>query len=589
VQGLTAKYVNNNNSEHATKHYRRLYQEQKTSTKHDLMLGEYMNDIERQEVNLVVNANKMLKVKIDAITCDFSCPITNPRDPKEPKPKSSKSSSSSNSGKGGKKNKGRYWSDKKTWPNKKVPKDGDNVVITEDMVVFLDVDTAKLGYLQVHGRLYVNETTKKNQKSITLDAERIWVSGQFHVGSHHKKYQSNFKIYLRGDRQSPSVLISQSLDLSNKVLAVTGDLIMHGKQTVSKYSTRLSATASSGATVIEVVADSNNGGWKVGDEVLILPTSRTASESEIKTISAISADGKSITLENALSYAHYGDSAGVTKSTAYGDLDMRAEVVHISRNIHIEASRDDKWGGRVVIAEYFSKKEAKRYRGKAHLDGVSMTYLGQASTDLAGLTFENLETPHTHRHSKVENCVIRNSYGWNAKIKRSRGVHILNNVFVGSYVHNLRVTGSHNVDIVIEGNFFVDAKASSSGFILSQVYDFAAVYIDTTMSGASSFKDNTIAGCGRTCLNAHSRHGSSVVFRNNVAHSGRFGWVTDSPSGHSNVIENFIGYKLEIGIVQYDNTRAVHVKKVVLSDCKDAVVVNTGSYHYNDKSAITLK
>ena len=72
-------------------------------------------------------------------------------------------------------------------------------------------------------------------------------------------------------------------------------------------------------------------GWEVGDELGIAPTSFNGSEYEKVKIAAISGD--TVTLEQPLSYDHYGAEHYIT--TNAGNLDMRALVSHLTRNIVI--------------------------------------------------------------------------------------------------------------------------------------------------------------------------------------------------------------------------------------------------------------
>ena len=47
-------------------------------------------------------------------------------------------------------------------------------------------------------------------------------------------------------------------------------------------------------------------------------------------------------------YEHYGASA--VDSSVSGDIDIRTEVVHLTRNIKISGTNEDRWGAHVVTA-----------------------------------------------------------------------------------------------------------------------------------------------------------------------------------------------------------------------------------------------
>jgi hypothetical protein len=77
---------------------------------------------------------------------------------------------------------------------------------------------------------------------------------------------------------------------------------MHGIQRGDSW-TRLAQTASPGDTQIIVAAAVD---WTVGDEIIIAPTGYRPEEVERFTISSISSDFLTITLDGSLQYKHIG-------------------------------------------------------------------------------------------------------------------------------------------------------------------------------------------------------------------------------------------------------------------------------------------
>lgn len=63
------------------------------------------------------------------------------------------------------------------------------------------------------------------------------------------------------------------------------------------------------------------------------PSGDIPKQNEKVTITAI--DGKTVTLGEPLKYYHYGDPAVTIDKGAVGQLDMRAAVAHLNRNIKI--------------------------------------------------------------------------------------------------------------------------------------------------------------------------------------------------------------------------------------------------------------
>lgn len=75
-----------------------------------------------------------------------------------------------------------------------------------------------------------------------------------------------------------------------------------------------------------------------------------------------------ITLNSTLSHFHYGH-VNKTLETRLGDLDMRAWVVTLNRNVKI--TKDDiDWGCRVLNTKYTNYDLNKRWDGSMILDNV---------------------------------------------------------------------------------------------------------------------------------------------------------------------------------------------------------------------------
>jgi len=91
--------------------------------------------------------------------------------------------------------------------------------------------------------------------------------------------------------------------LCNVYVGVFGGLDLHG-QNYTKTWTQLSETVEAGSTTISL-ADPVD--WPVGSDIVIAPTSFNAWESEGVRITAISADGRTLTLNDTLKYRHVGE------------------------------------------------------------------------------------------------------------------------------------------------------------------------------------------------------------------------------------------------------------------------------------------
>ena len=106
-----------------------------------------------------------------------------------------------------------------------------------------------------------------------------------------------------------------------------GTVDMHGRSVTQTW-TRLASTAAAGSTQITLAQVA---GWTVGSKIVIATTGnyRSQGESETRTITAVSSNGLTLTLDSALSYTHLG----VTQSVGSTSVEVRAEVGLLSHNV----------------------------------------------------------------------------------------------------------------------------------------------------------------------------------------------------------------------------------------------------------------
>src|SRR5690554_1248384 len=208
------------------------------------------------------------------------------------------------------------WSDPATWPEGRVPAEGDAVVIDRDMEVVLDVSPPPLRSLTIDGKLRF-----ANDKDIELITEWIMLHGELHIGSEAEPHTRNATITLVDN--VPGEDINTMGDRG--IMLMGGTLHLHGDR-VHTW-TKLAKTAEKGSTRIEVLDAT---GWRVGDEIVLASTDFDHKQAERRTIAAI--DGNVITLDRPLEYMHFGE-------ITYG-VDERGEVGLLTRNIRIRASED---------------------------------------------------------------------------------------------------------------------------------------------------------------------------------------------------------------------------------------------------------
>jgi cell migration-inducing and hyaluronan-binding protein len=294
------------------------------------------------------------------------------------------------------------WSDPATWPDGKVPGEGDAVTIGRDMHVVLDVDPPALRSLTIDGKL-----SFADDRDIGLETEWIYLrGGELHVGSEADPYRHTATITLTNT--VPDENINTMGDRG--IMLMGGTLSLHGdrEHTWSK----LSKTAAAGTTRIEVL---DARGWRPGDEIVLASTDFDPRQAERRTIAAI--DGNVITLDRALEYMHFGQ-------VTFG-VDQRGEVGLLTRNIRIRASDDAEtsyFGGHIMamagstmqvsgveLSRMGQHLTLARYPIHWHLIGEGRgQYIRNASIHD---TFSRCVTVHGTNNLEVENNVTFNTVG----------------------------------------------------------------------------------------------------------------------------------------------------------------------------------
>lgn len=211
------------------------------------------------------------------------------------------------------------WSDPATWGGK-VPVAGDTVTIPAGKAVLLDVTPPPLRGVEVSGWLSFDPAL-----SLTLKTDYLMVMGTLQVGTEAAPIKGKAEIVLTSNNLNDNIH-----NMGAKVLGVMGGgtIDIHGAPTL-RTSTRLNGTVAAGSKTI-VVQDPVD--WKVGDSIIITSSSfynpySPKSQTEQRTITAIS--GNLLTLDQALTYAHWGaDASGVNE---------QAEVGLLSHNVLIHS------------------------------------------------------------------------------------------------------------------------------------------------------------------------------------------------------------------------------------------------------------
>ena len=349
-----------------------------------------------------------------------------------------------------------------------------------------------------------------------------------------------------GEQEAETLRLSGTVDGSNKVLGVTGKVEFYGASRGVNMA-RLLVPCKTGDTEIFVEGDP---GWSVGDEIYLAPTAMQNQHSEYRTITDIL--GSKVTLDEPLAYYHYGE--GASTADEFNGIDMRGEVILLSRNIKIQGEDKDGWGGQILGTDMFESDGTWR-KGQIIMDQVQVFNCSQKDTYYGAIRFEG----HIAGHSRISNSAIHNGLGMGVVVLNGNNVELVNNAFVGfrqvgmmlDFVRNCTITGNFIGDVFDRGIQFIDMTIDKEACVAYSSYE---VNDKGSPSYDMTFTDNIAAGCpyaGFIAPGHECGDSEQVNFRNNVAHSiagyGSYMYKNPADTGASKCFEisHFAAYKVK--------------------------------------------
>jgi hypothetical protein len=295
------------------------------------------------------------------------------------------------------------WSDPASWPDGKVPGEGDVVTIGKDSNIVLDVSPPALRSLTVNGKLSFS-----NDRDLELTTDWIYLAGgELDIGSEAHPHTRNATITLTD--KVPGEDINTMGDRG--IMLLKGTLSLHGDRTNAW--TKLADTAKAGSTRIEVL---DAGGWRKGDVIVLASTDFDPYQAEKRTVAGVS--GNAITLDQPLKYMHFG-------KITYG-VDERGEVGLLTRNILIHASED-------AETSYFGGHIMAMAGSRMYVSGVELSRMGQ-NMHLARYPI------HWHilgdgQGQYIQNSSIHDTYSRCVTVHGTNNLRIQNNVTYNTVGH----------------------------------------------------------------------------------------------------------------------------------------------------------
>ena len=328
------------------------------------------------------------------------------------------------------------WQDNTTWDGGQLPGVNDEVVIPEGFDVSL-TGTIEVKSITVQGILRA-----QNQSPIHLKTEWMLVMGAnalFEVGTNAQPYTNECTITLVGINDG------QNNGMGDKFIGAMngGTIELHGKEKISW--THLGASVSAGVNQITM---SEAVDWEAGDEIVVVSSRLDWEEAEKRSISAISADGKTITLDSNLNYPHVGTIETYTRQTdnKTWTADLRAEVGLLTHNVKIQgdAQSDINGFGGHIMAMMGSTMNAS---------SIELYRMGQKA--------------------------ILGKYPWHW--------HLLHEFGNGQYFKNSSVHKSYNRAITIHGTSYVTVE---NNFFYDHIGH--GVFLEDGSERYNTIKDNVV-------------------------------------------------------------------------------------------------
>lgn len=253
------------------------------------------------------------------------------------------------------------WSQASTWQNNVLPSSTSTALIPAGFTVALDATNCVTKKVNIDGVLTAPLNTNFN---LAAECVHVRSGGLLEIGHETNPYTAEGKITLVGS----DVNSVQCGEMGTKFIGgMPGSRIeLHGKP--QKSWSQLNATAINGNSTITLKEAVD---WQVGDRIVIASTEFDMNKVDECTITAVSGDQKTLTLNATLNHKHFGQLQAYSSTNGQSwTVDERAEVGLLSRNLVVEgdaASGPLAFGGHIMIM----------MGSVAHIDNVELNRMGQ--------------------------------------------------------------------------------------------------------------------------------------------------------------------------------------------------------------------
>ena len=485
-----------------------------------------------------------------------------------------------------------YWSQASSWvgitADGQIPAAGATVTIPPTVYMILDLPTVQVDQLTVQGKLEFLDGTDRE-----LIATRIAVTGFLVAGNATNPYMSRLTITLQGNLLSPTLIVVNRQFLGNKVIAVYGNLSMHGSPRAF-VNTRLTATVLPGATTLTV---SDPVDWQAGnDTIVVSSTEYDITQSETFNITAISysSDKRTaiITVNTPFRFRHFGGN--ITHGSPYvtgGQTSLSAVVALTNRNIVIRGDMvtdnpSAGYGASVVVSEVPSLTSPAvgtfnvsfvefRDVGKLNMSNpaVLFSYYGVGNPYAgSGYYYQKYTVTGTQQQvastsiNAMRACSLSRTWNQGIVLTGAQGVYLDSNLIVNAYAEAISVD-AYSYNAVITNNRVVGAYRSLTD-LANWVHPIAAYFILVVPLALTGNVATGGADAGFTMRMSQCTASTSVIY-GNEAHANLIGLyaLPDLTNGGCVQVYGWTLWKnAHHGLLTVDQTSNMEVSQTVVSD-----------------------
>ena len=368
------------------------------------------------------------------------------------------------------------WSDRTVWGGE-LPKETTDVVIPSGQKYVLDVPNVVVRSITVWG------TLELARMDVSLTAGTIMVMGSFIAGTPQEPFVNRLTITLNGQERETATYRPHP-HMGGRFFASMGNGVIQLIAPSSTSWVMLGKTARKGASSILLDTQVS---WQPGDVILITSTDFDVYQAEKASISSISANGRTLILNENLRHLHYGErqSFGHHLSGAPREIDERAEVGRLSCHIVVQGAADadqdgpmNGYGGHMMFMDdaeaRFQGVEFRRMGQKGLLGRYPVHWHG---VDNAKATLINPQNPAAgyirgSSTSYVRNCSIHHSFNRGITIHRTNYITVSSNVLYdvighGYFLEDGREIGNvfmHNLGALVKVGPLIPSDAHPAVF-----------------------------------------------------------------------------------------------------------------------------